>query len=190
MKSILNCIFFACFLFASVPAFSTEIRYGTVPSFELTDQNGKTVKSDNLKGKVWIADFIFTRCQTQCPLMSRQVAVLAQKLPDPNIKFVSFSVDPEHDTPKVLSAYAKEYGAKKGKWYFLTGDKTIIWNLASDGFRLGVDSASPEDLKEGAQPILHSSRFVLVDREGNIRGFFDSAEPEKLNELIQAAQQL
>ncbi len=164
--------------------------YRQVPKFELTDQSGKTFSSDQLKGRVWIANFIFTRCQGMCPLMSGKIMNLQKQLKNPEIQFVSFSVDPEYDSPKILSEYAKRFHAKENQWVFLTGEKSKIWELVSDGFMLGVDEASPEDLAAGAEPVMHSSRFVLVDKEGKIRGFFDSSESVKMNELVESVQKL
>ena len=163
---------------------------GKAPDFALTDQNGKKTSLADLKGHVWIADFIFTRCQTLCPLMTNQMALLEKRLGPSGARFVSFSVDPEHDDPKTLLEYARKYNANADRWVFLTGEKEALWKLSSEGFRLGVDEVSPDEIKAGAQPILHSSHFVLVDREGTIRGFYDSSEPAKLEELTQDAEAL
>ena len=164
--------------------------YGHVPDFMLTERSGKEVKLADLKENVWIADFIFTRCQGQCPMLSGRMAVLQGKLNAPQIKLVSFSVDPEFDTPKILSEYATRYHAQKDKWLFLTGSKTEMWNLITDGFKLGVDQASPEDLKAGAEPVMHTNRFVLVDQEGNIRGYYDSSDSQEMDRLIKNVSSL
>ena len=163
--------------------------YGEIPKFELTDQFGKPFSSDQLKGKIWISDFIFTRCQGQCPLMSGKMAVLQKQLRDSNVQLVSFSVDPDYDSPQILSEYAERFHANKS-WVFLTGEKSKIWELASGGFMLGVQAANPEDLAQGAEPVMHSSRFVLVDQQGKIRGFFDSSDSDKMNELVKSVQTL
>ena len=118
------------------------------------------------------------------------MAFLQEKLTDSRIKLVSFSVDPEHDTPKVLSEYAVRHHAQEGKWFFLTGKKEEMWKFVTEGFSLGVAEPSPEDLKAGAEPVIHSNRFVLVDQEGNIRGYYDSSEPFKMDELIETALRL
>ncbi len=169
---------------------SGQSFYGKAPHFQLIDQSSNVFSSDSLTGKVWIANFIFTRCQGMCPLMSGQMMNLQDDLKGTDVRFVSFSVDPDYDTPQVLSDYAKKYRADESRWVFLTGDKSKIWELVSGGFMLGVQDASDEDLKQGAEPVMHSSRFVLVDREGNIRGFFDSTEPGKMKELLSEAQSL
>ena len=164
--------------------------YGRVPDFNFTERSGKELKFADLKGNIWVADFIFTRCQGMCPMLTGQMAGLQEKLKNPKIKLISFSVDPEHDTPQVLSEYASRYKAQNGKWLFLTGPKEKMWSFITDGFFLGVEQAAPEDLKAGAEPVMHSARFVLVDQEGKIRGYYDSSEPEKIEELVQNALSL
>ena len=164
--------------------------YGNVPDFSFTDQNGKEFTSTDLQGNAWIANFIFTRCQGMCPMLSGRMATFQEKLLSPDIKLVSFSVDPEYDTPQALSEYASRYRAQKGKWFFLTGSKTEMWNFITNGFSLGVGEATPEDLEAGAEPVMHSGRFVLVDQEGNIRGYYDSSEPQKMEQLVSDAIQL
>lgn len=159
------------------------VIYGAVPDFQFVDERGGPFGLDDLAGRVWIADFIFTRCQGICPLMSGQFSNLQAKLP-PEVQLVSFSVDPVHDRPEVLSEYARRFKAASGRWHFLTGDEKTMWNFISEGFHLGLEKATEEDLKAGAQPIMHSNRFVLVDQAGRIRGYYDSSEPEKLGNLI------
>jgi len=165
-------------------------NYARVPDFKFTERSGKEIKLADLKGNVWIADFIFTRCQGTCPLLTGQMAGLQEKLAPSDIKLVSFSVDPEHDTPRVLSEYASRYHAQENKWFFLTGPKNEIWNFVTDGFSLGVSKPTPEDLKAGAEPVIHSNRFVLVDRGSNIRGYYDGSEASAVQKLIEDALQL
>ena len=159
-------------------------NYAQVPDFKFMERSGKEMKLADLKGNVWIADFIFTRCQGTCPLLTGQMAGLQEKLTRSNIKLVSFSVDPEYDTPKVLSEYALRYHAQANKWFFLTGPKNEIWNFVTDGFSLGISEPTTEDLKAGAEPVIHSNRFVLVDREGNIRGYYDGSEFQDMEKLV------
>ena len=177
------------FTASSFPAFAESDlpHYGQAPDFTFTERSGKEVKLQDLKGQVWIADFIFTRCQGMCPLLTGRMALLQEKLKDEKIKLVSFSVDPEYDTPKVLSEYASRFKAEEGKWLFLTGEKRMMWEMMSGGFHLGVEQATPEDLQAGAEPIMHSNRFVLVDQEGSIRGYYDSSEPQKMEQLVKDA---
>jgi protein SCO1/2 len=151
------------------------------PSFRLTDQTGRPFDSAALKGQAWIADFIFTSCAGTCPGMSAKTALLQQRL-SPEILLVSFSVDPKRDTPPVLAEYARRYGARPGRWFFLTGLEEEIRRVAQQGFRLSVaEGGSPEE------PIVHSIRFVLVDRDGAIRGYYDSTEPAQMEKLIRDA---
>ena len=163
--------------------------FGKVPEFSFVDQNGKPFSNSDLKGKVWIADFIFTRCQGMCPLITGKMAGLQDKLKAQDIKLVSFSVDPEHDTSEVLSKYAVSHKAISGKWFFITtNQKQTMWDFIMSGFMLGVGESTPEDLKQGAEPVMHSSRFVLVDQDGNIRGYYDSEDAEKMEKLAEDAQ--
>ena len=99
-------------------------------------------------------------------------------------------MDPEYDTPQVLSEYAARFKAQDGKWFFLTGPKTAVWNLIIDGFSLGVDQATPEDLAQGAESVMHSSRFVLVGKEGNIQGYYDGTDSAQVQALINNALEL
>jgi cytochrome oxidase Cu insertion factor (SCO1/SenC/PrrC family) len=112
---------------------------GTVPDFALQERSGRSVTSTDLLGKVWIAAFIFTRCADECPLMSNRLARLQEAFTAaPNLLLVSITVDPEYDTPAVLSRYAESFGAHPQRWLFLTGEKAAILRLARDGFHLGV----------------------------------------------------
>lgn len=154
--------------------------YGQVPAFVLQDQSGQPISRDTLLGKLWIADFIFTRCAGQCPMMSAQMARLAAALrPYRSVKLVSFTVDPAWDTPQVLANYAKAYGASPDQWRFVTGGKEELFHLSHDGFRLSV--ADGEGTAE--EPITHSVRLVLVDSEGNIRGYYDATDTAAIKQL-------
>ena len=135
---------------------------------------------------VVIADFVFTRCGASCPMMSLRMAKLEKALPDVGVRFVSFSVDPEYDTPPVLQEYAESFGAP-GRWLFLTGDKGAIFRLSKDGFKLAVDDGTPVSEDE---PILHSTRFVLVDGEGRIRGYYDAFDEEAVGKLMREVEAL
>jgi protoheme IX farnesyltransferase len=138
--------------------------YYALPEFAFRDQNGQTFSSANLKGRVWVANFIFTDCTGPCPRMSTMLAKLQEA--DPELRLVSFTVDPENDTPPTLAAYAKRYGASE-RWTFLTGDAAMLKNVREEAFKLG----------EMGSAMAHSTRFVLIDGDLRIRGFYDSAEP-------------
>jgi protein SCO1/2 len=153
--------------------------YGTVPGFQLTNQNGQPFGSAQLSGKIWIADFIYTTCPGPCLMISGRMSELQKPLYKTDVHLVSFSVDPEKDTPEVLRAYADKLQAKPGHWDFLTGAKSAIYNLSHDGFKLAVSDGSE------AQGIpVHSTRMVLVDRHGQIRGYYDATEPEAITKLL------
>jgi cytochrome oxidase Cu insertion factor (SCO1/SenC/PrrC family) len=160
---------------------------GSVPEFSLTEANSVTLRRRDLLGKVWIASFLFTRCAEVCPMMMRHEARLQADLPlRDDLRLVSFSVDPDWDTPKVLTDYAHNFGADRDRWLFLTGDKKQIYHLAIDGFRLATQNADPA--KE--MPILHSTKLVLVDRHGAIRGYYDSSDEDELRKLIRDVRQV
>ncbi len=160
---------------------------GSVPEFSLTEAGGATVRREDLLGKVWIASFLFTRCGEACPMMMRHEVSLQADLPlRDDLRLVSFSVDPDWDVPQVLRDYARTFGADRTRWLFLTGDKRQIYHLTIDGFRLGVQEADPA--KE--MPILHSTKLVLVDRHGAIRGYYDSSDEAELSKLVRDARQV
>jgi protein SCO1/2 len=157
----------------------TVSSYGRVPAFELMNQNGQPFGSAQLAGKIWIADFVYTTCSGPCPMISSRMSELQKPLEKTDVHLVSFSVDPEKDTPKVLRVYAEKLQAEPGRWDFLTGPKSAIYKLSHDGFKLAVADASD------AQGLpVHSTRMVLVDRHGQIRGYYDATEPEAITKLL------
>ncbi|HYP14559.1 MAG TPA: SCO family protein [Bryobacteraceae bacterium] len=149
--------------------------YGLVPEFHLTDQSGRPFASaQHLKNKVWVANFIFTNCAGPCPRMSAQMRDLKKTLAEhDDLRFVSFTIDPARDTPEVLARYGKRFSADPQRWYLLTGPLTQLHELSRNVFKLGNVDGQLE----------HSTRFVLMDRRGRIRGFYDSADPEKMRQL-------
>jgi len=155
--------------------------YSQIANFKLTNQHKTEVTLDSLEGKPWVADFIFTECTGQCPILSRQMAKLQQLLPEEaNIKLVSFSVDPETDTPEVLADYGDRFGAEGDRWWFLTGSRQAIYDLSKDSFKLAV-MAAPENKEE---PILHSAKLIVVDAKGQIRGYYDGNDEKSINNII------
>ena len=158
--------------------------FGELPNFKLIDQFGNPYGYGDLLGKVWIADFIFTRCVGTCPMQTTQkveIQKLLQQRSDKNqINLVTFTVDPENDTPSVLKKYAEVNSADSNIWKFLTGPREDLWNLSANGFKMAV----AEDAKNQAMPILHSSRFVLVDRIGRIRGYYDGLSDKGVSDLL------
>lgn len=149
--------------------------YQQLPDFSLTDQRGAPFALSDLHSKVWVADFIFTSCATICPPMTIQMASLQEEFAAADIHFVSFSVDPERDTPEVLLRYAEHYGVDGSRWSFLTGQKGAIYRLAHEGFNLAAGHRGSE--------ILHSTRFVLIDRNQQVRGYYDSRSRGSLQQL-------
>jgi cytochrome oxidase Cu insertion factor (SCO1/SenC/PrrC family) len=153
--------------------------YGTVPNFQLTNQNNQPFCSTQLAGKIWIADFIFTSCPGPCPMVSSRMGELQRPLEKTDVHLVSFSVDPEKDTPNVLRGYAEKLKAQPARWDFLTGSKSMIYDLSKNGFKLAVSDGSDE-----AGVPVHSTRIVLVDRHGAIRGYYDALAPDAVTKLL------
>ncbi len=161
---------------------------GTVPAFELVDQDGQAFGTWDVQDKVWVANFIFTRCQATCPIQTSVLARFQRELAQGKgrgtmkepVHLVSISVDPEVDTPQRLSAYAAEHGADLATWSFLTGDRAQIWKLCGEGFKLPV-AGNPTDDR---MPIAHSSQFILVDYRGRIRGYYDGVKPAEVQQLL------
>jgi protein SCO1/2 len=148
-----------------------------VPPFSLTDQEGKSFTNASVAGKVWVANFVFTRCAGPCPTMTANMAGLAQAIEHPDVRFVSFSVDPDYDTPEILKDYAGRFGADHARWSFVTGEKSQIFRLAERGMKI---SAAPADANN---VIIHSEKFVLIDRDGWIRGYYDLNDPAAMKKL-------
>jgi protein SCO1/2 len=162
----------------------TVRSYGTLPSFQLTNQNGQSFGSAQLAGKIWIADFIFTSCPGPCPMISSRMSELQKPLRESDVHLVSISVDPEKDTPEVLRGYAEKLKAQPGRWDFLTGSKATIYDLSRNGFKLAAD-------ENGGQGVpVHSTRFVLVDRHGEIRGYYDALAPDGVTKVLADANHL
>jgi protein SCO1/2 len=154
---------------------------GHVPEFVLTNRDGRVVHRADLDGRPWVADFIFTRCPASCPMMSARMARLNRDLPsDLPVRLVSISVDPDHDTPEVLQRYAESFQAT-GRWLFLTGTREDVRRLCIEGFKLGLDMAPAPG--SGPEPILHSTRFVLVDGRGDIRGYYEAFDEDSTAKL-------
>src|SRR5258708_5529400 len=155
--------------------------FGVVPDFTLTDQSGQPfVSAGTLRGKVWIADFIFTNCAGPCPRMSAQMrkvdTALSKDIQD--LRLVSFTVDPARDTPAVLAQYAERYQAEPGVWFFLTGPQAELHKLARNVFMLGDVNGDLE----------HSTRFVLIDRQSRVRGYYLTSEEDAIPRLIADAK--
>lgn len=158
---------------------------GKVADFSLTERSGRTITLSDLKGKSWIAGFIFTRCPGPCPTITADMAMIRQKLP-PDIQLVSFTVDPDFDTPRILSGYADKFGADKDSWWFLTGDRFKVYNLVVGSFKVPTIQV----IEGGEKIITHSTNLALVDKQGNIRGYYSIEEPEDLKRIQRDAVRL
>lgn len=164
-------------------------KLSQVPQFSLTSQHDTPVNTEDLAGKVWVADLIFTTCSGPCLRMTSQMYLVQEAMQDePNFRMVSISVDPKRDTPERLTWYAEQAHADADKWIFLTGDMASIRSLAMEGFKLAVSKG--EDGQPDPNAILHSEKFVLVDQTGHIRGYYDGLDKNDLNRLIDDARAL
>jgi protein SCO1/2 len=168
------------FLSACVPVKPLPVL-GQVPQFQLTQQTGQPFDSHSLDGHIWVANFIFTTCDGPCPMMSHQMRGIQNSTHStPELKFVSFTVDPAHDTPPVLAKYAAHFKADPERWYFLTGEMARLNDLGLNAFKLNsVDGG-----------LSHSTRFVLVDGKRRIRGYYLSSDDGFPKRLLHDIRQL
>jgi cytochrome oxidase Cu insertion factor (SCO1/SenC/PrrC family) len=156
-----------------------------VPDFAFTNQEGKIISRQDLAGRVWIADFMFTHCTTGCPRMANRMKQLQEGLTGvPGIALISFSIDPKRDTPDRLKVYAETLGASSRRWQFLTGDQRAIHKLANEAFQLAVAESTAQERAQGADPFTHSSRFALVDAQGQVRETYDSNDDAAIQKLL------
>ncbi|TAE74473.1 MAG: SCO family protein [Bacteroidetes bacterium] len=162
-------------------------QYHTLPDFNFTDQNNQSFGKKNLKDKLYIAEFFFTKCgnPTLCPKMSSELARVQEHFAKiPSVQIVSFTVDPENDTPEVLKNYSKKYNADTKQWHFLTGEKKQIYQLAYKGFKINAGEETT-----GVTPeFMHATKFILVDKQHRIRGYYDGTERESVDKLILETQ--
>ena len=165
--------------------------YGTVPDFALTNQSGRAVSLSDLRGKVWIADIIFTRCPGTCPVMTRQMSELQTALPagEP-VMLVSLTADSEFDTPDVLKRYGEKFGVLADRWHFLTGKKSDVNRLATKGLMLVLDEVKPEQRESDNDLFVHSTLFVVVDKQGRIRATFEGTDPSSGPKILQSVRAL
>jgi protein SCO1 len=155
-------------------------KYHTIANFSFTNQNGKTITQNDYEGKIYVADFFFTTCQTICPKMTGNMEKVQKAIiNNPKVKLLSFSVQPEYDTPAVLKKYAQEKGVLDEKWNLVTGNKREIYYLARKSY-LAVKTGSPNELYD----MVHTENFVLIDSKKRIRGFYDGTSESDIEKLI------
>lgn len=163
---------------------------GQLGAFSFLDQDGRAYGSQDLQGQVWVGSFIFTRCPTICPAITKQLGHVQKRARNLSQAFriVSFSVDPTHDSPEVLAAYAHKHGVNPRMWRLLTGPLDAIRSTVEGGLKVAMG-----ELPEGEQDfasLFHGTQLVLVDAELRIRGYYDPAEPEIVDRLLHDATML
>jgi len=149
-------------------------KLGSIPSFEFTDSDGNLISQEELSGKAWVADFIFTTCTMACPVMTGNMNLIHKAFKNNDkVRIVSISVYPEYDTPEILKEYASRYNANTNRWHFLTGPEENVKLVIKNGFKMG----DYEDI------IFHSEKFALVDQNGNIRGYYNGMKTDDIKTL-------
>jgi protein SCO1/2 len=168
------------------PHASTELRkIALVPPFALTERSGKTITNHDLAGKIWVADFIYTTCPGPCPLITAGMAKLQSSVAaDPHVQLVTFTVDPQTDTPPVLAKYADQFDADPNRWWFLTGPEKPLDDLIQNGFLQVVQDNRGQPLQATLGPVTHSTYLALVDGDGNLRGFYNGVGAETRADLL------
>ena len=152
----------------------------TVQKFSFTDQTGKTITEKNFKGKIYVADFFFTTCQSICPIMTNQMKrVVDAYKKEPAVMFLSHTVYPEHDSVSVLAEYAKNQSADASRWHFVTGSKKELYDMARKSYLLSTDSGDG-----GKSDFVHTQMFALVDVNSHVRGFYNGTDSSDVNKLI------
>lgn len=164
------------------PAGSGE-SFGEVAPFALTERSGSPLTRDDLLGKPWVAAFVFTRCTGPCPRITSTMRELQQRLRDTSVRMVSFTVDPEWDTPEVLREYANAAGADKDRWLFVTGDEKVIYELIRRSFLSPVERAPVNEAVIGMH-VSHRTQLVTVDAKGRIRGFYEGESDAALDLIV------
>lgn len=160
-----------------------------IEDFSFTNCDGRTVTKADLLGKPWAICFVFTKCLGPCPIVTRQLKTLQDRLKDADVRLVTLTVDPVRDTPEALLDYAKVNGADLSKWYFLTGDQTQIYGLIHRSFKMPVQEVTGPTRQEGFE-IIHSTNVMLVDKDGVVRGKFNAAKDEDMVSLRKELQKL
>lgn len=190
------CVVVAFALTIAIPSFvcrpteKTLRDLGTIGNFSLVDETGAPFTDEAMKGHVTIVNFIFTRCDTICPVSTMKMERIQQKMFDvkAKVKLVSFSVDPEYDTPPRLLEYATKYRYRPDQWKFVTGPRDAVFDVVETQFMTSMMRLP--DKPNGVPDISHQGYFLLVDRNGHLRGIYDSDRITQLDELMHDARQL
>jgi protein SCO1/2 len=179
-------------LFSGGVAPSSDLkRINVVPPFVLTERSGRTITNNDLFGKIWVADFVYTTCPGPCPLVTASMARLQKAVAqDPQVQLVTLTVDPTTDTPAVLAAYADKFGASKDRWWFLTGSEKQMYALIRDGFFLPVVDNRGAPPEPGQFTVTHSTQVAVVDAGGVVRGYFDGLTADGRADVLKAISQL
>ncbi len=165
--------------------------YGKIPEFTLTNQLSKAVSLPDLSGHVWIADIIFTRCPLQCVKMTKQMSELQTALVnEKSVTLISLTADPEFDTPPILKKYGERFGANPERWVFLTGPKQDVYSLALNGLKLAVAEKKTDERESLDDLFIHSTKLVLIDGQGRVRGWFDGENPAAKDQILKSVRQL
>lgn len=194
LLSVLTAILMGLFIVKKQQAASATAPNPLIqlPRFNLTDKNGKSFSSEQLIGKVWIANFVFTRCQGPCPMITLQMAKTENKLKQTadwdQIRLVSFTVDPDYDTPKVLSEHSQRASVATPNWIWLTGERAPMWNLINNGFKVMVGTNDIVGDDPGHGLITHSTKFILVDRKLRTRGYYNALDADDITRLYKDLQ--
>jgi protein SCO1/2 len=165
--------------------------YGhTIGDFSFVNQNGLTITQEEVKGKVYVAEYFFTTCGTICPKMNEQMKRVQMAYADnDDVRILSFTVNPEVDTVEQMKQYAEGHGAKDGQWHFLTGTREKLYELARKSFFI-LKPAEAQNLGDAGSDFIHTNNFVLVDREKRIRGYYDGTSEKEVSKLIKDMQRL
>jgi protein SCO1/2 len=169
-----------------------RVGYGhTIGDFSFQNQYGKTITEHEVKGKVYVAEYFFTTCKSICPIMNKEMQRVYQAYDNnPKFKILSFTVDPEIDTVEQMNRYAKEHGVNDDQtWHFLTGDKVELYQLARKSYFV-LKPAEAQNLGDAGSDFIHTNNFVLVDKKGRIRGYYDGTSTKEVDQLIHDIEHL
>jgi len=160
-------------------------KLGQVPEFHLVDDRGEPFTQADMRGRVWAAGFVFTRCATVCPALTQQMKEVQRRTKNlgETFQLVSFTVDPTYDTPAVLQEYAKDQHLKLDRWRFATGETTAMQAVVRDGFKILMEEAPPDNPID----IAHGTHVALIDADGVIRGYYDTKDEERMKLLLRDA---